>query len=104
MDNYLQPHEIINLVRKFHKSPRKEDYDTIDQWYEENVHSPDQEFITCLYIFLLGANIKNQYYPISKQDHYSQIKTIRDLIELADPLAKAQRKVYLDYGTKSGQI
>ena len=65
---------------------------------------PDTDYLTCIYLFLLGANIKHRFQAFSYDQHMSYVKEIRELIDGADPLSRTQHKMYLDYGTKSGQF
>ncbi len=94
--------EIDSKIKKFRDHPTRDDYDLIKEWYSNNMHNPDEEYMICVYIFLQGANIKNQYEPISIDEHRELVVQLRDYIERADPLYKNRRKTYLDYGSKSG--
>jgi len=97
----LTRQDIDQLVRKFKIEPSEYIYNTVKNWYEENIHYyNDVEYMICIYIFLLGANIKQRYTTFTFDEHKNFIKEIRDLIENADSLVKGQRKTYLDYGTK----
>jgi len=97
----LTRQDIDGLIRQFRMQPSEHIYTTIKTWYETNISTfMDQEYIICVYLFLLGANIKKRYEEISYEQHRGYIKEIRDIIEKADPLVKSQRKTYLDYGTK----
>lgn len=97
----LTRQDIDSLVRQFKTSPSEDIYTTIKQWYENNVrYYGDNEYMVCIYLFLLGANIKHRYTNFTYDEHREYIKEIRDTIEQADPLVKSQRKAYLDYGTK----
>ncbi len=99
----LTRQDLDQLVRNFREDPSSDGYHNIKTWYEFNAnYSPDQEYVVCIYLFLLGANIRHRYHPLTRDEQLAQIKEIRDMIEQADPLVKGQRKTYLDYGSKSG--
>lgn len=93
---------IDNMIRKFRSHPTNDDYFTIYQWYENNLHIQDSEYIIRIYLFLLGANIKHKFTRFSYEQHMEWIKEIRTMIEeSSDPVEKLQRKAYFDYGSKS---
>ena len=93
--------DIDQLIRSFRIKPTMDTFMTVKNWYEDNLnYYPDQEYMVCVYVFLLGANIKNRFENFSYDQHRDFIKEIRDTIELADPLVRPRRKAYLDYGTK----
>ncbi len=95
--------DIDQIVRNFRNEPNIENYQFIDKWYENNVSfSPNQEHMICIYLFLLGANIRYRYKPFTYDQHMEYIKEIRDILQNSDPLNKAQRKAYFDFGNKSG--
>ena len=95
--------DIDALIKKFHSAPNKDDYLTINYWYTQNVNGyPDPEYMNCVYLFLLGANIKNAYIPFNKSEYLDWVQYIRKMIENTEPIYKVNRKVYLDYGTKAG--
>ncbi len=95
--------DVDQLVRTFRSKPTADTYFSISEWYENNIqYNSDQEYMVCIYLFLLGANIRNRYKEFTYNKHMEWIKEIRDSIEKADPLVKMQRNAYLTYGTKSG--
>ena len=99
----LTRQDIDQLIRKFRSNPNADDYNSISTWYESNIqYYPDQEYMVCIYLFLVGANIKHRYRELGYKEQMSLVKEIRDIIDRADTLNKAQRKVYLDFGTKAG--
>ncbi len=99
----LTRQDIDQLIRNFRAHSNSNDYFNIQTWYENNIqHYPDQEYIICVYLFLLGANIRHRYQDFTYEQHLDFIREIRQTIDGADVLSKAQRKVYLDFGTKSG--
>jgi hypothetical protein len=101
--NILNRYSIDELIKKFNQNPNQEDYFIISRWYEDNKnYYQDGEYIICIYLFLLGANIKNRYINFNYEQHKEYIEEIRKLIENTEPVYKMQRKIYLDYGTKSG--
>lgn len=100
----LNTNDIDLLIKKFRDKPDKDSYDTIKDWYDFNMDNfnIEEEYMICIYLFLQGANIKQNYYPISVDEHRDLVVQLRDYIERADPLYKNRRKTYLDYGTKAG--
>ncbi len=97
----LSRQDIDQLIRKFRANPNNDDYNSINSWYENNVqYFSDREYLTCIYLFLIGANIKHRYKHISYDQHMSYVKEIRELVD-QDTLLKPTRKTYLDFGTKS---
>ena len=95
--------DIDQIVRNFRDNPNNENYQFINEWYENNVsvHS-NQEYMICIYLFLLGANIRHRYKSFTYDQHMEYIKEIRGILERSDPLNKAQRKAYFDFGNRSG--
>jgi hypothetical protein len=104
MSNWgLTAQDIEQLIQNFNRQPTRELYTEILNWYEEMLRTDyDQEYLTCVYLFLLGANIKQGYQEISKDQHMTQVREIRELVQDAPPLAKTKRKLFLDFGTKAG--
>ena len=99
----LTRQDIDQLIRNFRAHPNSNDYSNIHTWYENNVqYYSDQEYMICVYLFLLGANIRHRYQEFNYDQHLEYVKEIRQIIEGADPLSGSQRKVYLDFGTRSG--
>nr|QBK87511.1 MAG: hypothetical protein LCMAC201_04210 [Marseillevirus LCMAC201] len=99
----LTRQDLDQLIRNFRVQPNRDVYFNIQTWYENNIQDYfDQEYIICVYLFLLGANIKHRYREFTYEQHLDFVKEIRQLIEEADALNKMQRKAYLDFGTKSG--
>ena len=98
----LTRQDVDQLIKQFQSSPDSDTYNSIHSWYESSVNSfPDQEYLVCVYLFLLGANIKHRYSALSYEQHMAQIKEIKQIIDSGDRLSKLQRKAYLDYGSKS---
>jgi hypothetical protein len=96
--------DVDQLVRLFRSKPTADIYFDINKWYENNVqHYIDQEYMICIYLFLLGANIQHRYTNFTYEKHMQWIADIRNTIERADSLVKMQRLAYLEFGTKSGQ-
>lgn len=94
--------DIDHFIRTFYKSPSEDIYHTVKDWYETNLeYYPDEEYITCVYLFLLGANQRHLYTKMTKEVYMACIKEIRDLIERTEPLKRPVRKMYLDYGLKT---
>ncbi len=104
MDNLdLTRQDLDQLIRNFRVQPNKDVYFNIQTWYENNIRDYfDQEYIICVYLFLLGSNIKHRYQEFTYEQHLDFVKEIRQIVEDADDLTKMQRKAYLDFGTKSG--
>ena len=99
----LTRQDIDQLIRDFRVNPSSDGYLNINTWYENNVnYYSDKEYMICVYLFLLGANIRHRYQEFNYDQHLAFIKEIREIVEGADPLTKTQRKTYLDFGTKSG--
>lgn len=99
----LTRQDVDQMIRTFRSSPSSDNYFNINTWYENNInYHTDQEYMICVYLFLVGANIRHRYTKIPYDQHMRYVKEIRETIESADALSKSQRKVYLDYGTKSG--
>lgn len=95
--------DIDEIIKRFNRGPNKDDYMLINSWYMQNINSyPDPEYMLCVYLFLLGANIKNAYIPFTKSDYLDWVNFIRSSIENAETIYKVNRKVYLDFGTKAG--
>lgn len=100
----LSRQDVDTMINNFYNRPSQDEYQAISNWYENNLNGyPDKEYLNCLYLFLLGANIRHQFREITREEHNGYIREIRSMIEDATPLSRAQRKVYLDYGTKSGR-
>ena len=100
----LTRNDVDQLVRTFRTNPTADSYFDITKWYENNMqYYKDQEYMICIYLFLLGANIRHRYQQFSYEKHNEWIREIRDIIEKADPLVRGQRYIYLEYGTKSGE-
>lgn len=96
-------HDIDEIIKQFYRSPNRDDYMLVNTWYTQNINTyPDSEYMLCVYLFLLGANIKNSFIPFTKSDYLDWVTFIRDSIEKSEPIHKVSRKVYLDYGTKAG--
>lgn len=102
MNNFdLSRQDIDQIIQRYNQHPTADDYFVINQWYGDNNQTfSDQEYIMCVYLFLVGANIKSRYMPISYQDQRRYIKEIREIIEGSSSLNRAQRLVYLNYGSK----
>lgn len=99
----LDRQTIDHYILQYSKNPTKDNFFLIKNWYEQqNQNYSDQEYMLCVYIFLLAANIKKQWIPFDKEQHHSWVKFIRESIELSNPIYKSQRKAYLDYGSKAG--
>ena len=98
----LSRQDIDGIIRNFRDHPTADNYHIVNNWYGNNMYTGDSEYITCVYLFLQGANIKQHYYPITIDQHRELVSQIRDLIEKADPLVRPQRKAYLDFGSKAG--
>jgi hypothetical protein len=99
----LTRQDIDQLIRKFRANPNTDDYFNINGWYENNIqYYSDQEYMVCVYLFLIGSNIKHRYQEIGYDQHMGYVKEIREIIDGADPLNKSQRIAYLDFGIKSG--
>jgi len=97
----LSQSELDDLVKDFRKTPDVDTYQTIYNWYLEHKDTyHDNEYLMCIYVWLLGANLKNAFSEFDKQQHNAWIKEIRDLIERANPMYRSRRKTYLDYATK----
>jgi hypothetical protein len=98
----MDRHDVDHMIRSFNAKPDENTYLNINNWYESNVgNNQDAEYLVCVYLFLVGANIKHRYHPMDRMQHRGYIKEVRDLIELADRYVRPQRKAYLDYGLKS---
>ena len=93
--------DIDTLVKRYNSNPNSDDYFIISNWYDNNTNHQDQEYLICIFLFLIGSNIKKRWVPIPYEQHMQYIKRIRELIEDAEPLYKQRRKIYLDYGTKA---
>ena len=91
--------DVEHMMTEFQKAPSKDVFVSIRTWYDNNRSHTDQEYITCVYLFLIGANIRHHYIPMDKQTHNARIKEIRDLIDVSDRKKRMMRKIYLDYGT-----
>jgi hypothetical protein len=96
--------DIDQLIKNFNASPSKNDYTIIYDWYTRNSENSnvDSEYLLCVYLFLLGANIKQQYIPFSKDQHRLWVVEITKLIENAELMYQTQRKAYLNFGTRAG--
>ena len=92
--------DIDQLIINYNKSPSSDNYFAIYSWYKNNKNIIDKEYGICVYLFLLGANIKKRYTTVSYEDHINYIKEIRKLIEDSPVMYKNKRKIYLDYGLK----
>lgn len=89
--------DIDALIIKYSNRPDLDIYYTINTWYRKNKDVTDAEYSICVYLFLLGANIKNVHEPFGYKDHMRYVKEIHELVDGSSPL----RKKYLDYGIKS---
>jgi len=98
----LTKEEVDEIIKRHYRTPNRDDYILVSNWYEEYKNFFfDQNYIICVYLFLLGANIKNSYIPFTRQQNKDWITEIKQIIDNADSLQRLQRKTYLDYGTKS---
>lgn len=98
--------EIDNLIINFKNNNNKNTYDIIKEWYNNNKDNNNEYLnkkLSCIYIFLLGANIKNRFYSFTYEEHLKYIKIIREHIEdsTLNNLERLTIKTYLEYGTKS---
>lgn len=90
--------DIEILIRNFYKNPNINDYYTIKNWYGIRSSQPDPtNFIFYVYIFLLGANMKNRYESYDEDVHRSYITKVRDWTQGSDPESLI-RKGYFDFG------
>ena len=96
--------DIDQLVQNFRSNPNIDTFHHVQSWYENNInYFNDEEYLVCIYLFLVGANIRYRYNKISYEQHMAYVKEIREIINNASPLAQTQRKIYLDYGIKAGR-
>ena len=94
--------DIEQLIKKFNSTPNKDDYNTINIWYINTIKQSNNEFLICVYLFLIGANIHQKYIPFTYEQHRQWIEQIRSLILNADSNLRPVRKTYLDFGLKAG--
>lgn len=91
--------DIESIVRNFYINPNQQDYQHVKEWYNINLsrnneHTP---FLTCIYLFLVGANMKNRYDDYDEDMHRAYITKVRDLTQQQDPESLI-RKGYFDFG------
>lgn len=102
MSLLMSPRELDQLIYGFRSNPTKETYETVIEWY--NQHSqlddyPDPEHITCIYIFLLTANLRYMFTPITRDDITAGVAQLRDFIQGVEPIFRGRRKSYMDCAT-----
>jgi len=97
----LSRQDVDQLIKNFKTSPNEDVYNQIKIWYQQNQDYQDVDYLTCIYLFLTGANIKHRYTPLKHSEHVDQIRIIRELVDSSDSIQRMQRKTYLEYGTKS---
>jgi len=101
MYNSFKQKDIDELIKSFPNSPSKQNYDIINDWYQTSQNHQDVEYLTCVYLFLLGANIKHRFIPFDYDKHVDFIREIREIMDVSDNFTKQMRKLYLEYGSKS---
>ena len=103
MSFQLNKQDIDTVIKKFYNSPNVDDYNYVQDWYRNNTATyPDREYIMCVYLFLMAANIKQQYNKLTYDVHMKLIRDIRDLLDTGDKQVNVNRKIYFDYGSKAG--
>ena len=99
----LTRQDIDGIIQSFVQDPTAEKYNIVNQWYEDHIQwNTDAEYMICVYLFLLGANIRHRYVQITRDQQLDYIKEIRELVEGCQRILKPQRVMYLDCGSKSG--
>jgi hypothetical protein len=102
MDYNLSRSNIDASIRRYRQDPSSEEYFYIDDWYRRVAGSfEDQEYLVCIYLFLIGANIRRRHSAFTLEQHKEWIKEVQALIHEADPMTQPVRRMYLDYGLKS---
>jgi|SRR3990172_12209018 len=97
----LTRQDIDQLIRSFQTVPSETTFSDIADWHRQRFSGQDNEYRICVYLFLVGANIKQHYKPFTYEQHTGWIKEIKELTEVDDNLVAFQRKIYLNYGLKS---
>jgi len=92
--------DIDELIKNFSNNPTKHNYDIVNNWYQSS-QNEDINYLTCVYLFLLGANIKHRFIPFDYNKHVDFIREIREIVDVSDNYTKQMRKIYLEYGSKS---
>jgi hypothetical protein len=108
--SYRTIKDIDDIVTTFNANPTSMSYFIVFDWYTDtvsdlnntdNLDHYDLEHLTCVYIFLLAANIKHKYQPLTLEEHQQTAKQLRDFIERATPFQRPRRKTYMDCGIKT---
>jgi hypothetical protein len=90
--------DVEAIIRNFYTTPNRQDYQNIKNWYAIRSQTADPtNFVNYVYMFLLGANMKNRFEPYSEEEHTSYVTRVRDLTSGSDPEARI-RKGYFDFG------
>lgn len=89
--------DIDSIIRHFYSSPNQQDYLQIKSWYDLRSQSESSDFITYVYMFLLGANMKHRYEDYDKEQHNDYIIKVRDLTQGSNPESLI-RKAYFNFG------
>lgn len=94
--------DIDEMIIAFSRRPSQEVWTFVNKWYADNQGTfEDQEYIMCVYLFIIGANIHHKYVTFSRDQHMQYVKELKDMILDATPHQRPTRKLYLDYGTKT---
>jgi hypothetical protein len=90
--------DVEAIIRNFYTTPNQQDYQNVKNWYAIRSQSADPtNFVTYVYMFLLGANMKHRYESYEEKEHGGYITKVRDLTSGVDPEARI-RKGYFDFG------
>lgn len=116
----LTVNDIDGYIRTFSRHPDRSLYDTIGEWYTHHINvdpsssdpeldaqttTPDRDYLVCVYVFLIAANIKHGYQAYeSKVDYQRDVSQIRDAITFADQSVQSRRKAYMDAGLGKVQL
>lgn len=103
MNPHLSREEVDTLINEFRHSPDENTFLRINNWYDKaGITFHDQEFVMLVYLFIAGANIQHNYFPMDKQQRNATIKQANDLMTGGEPNVRLQRITYFKYGSKAG--
>ena len=91
--------DVEAIIRNFYIKPNQQDYQNVKNWYSIRSQTNDTtNFVTYVYMFLLGANMKHRFENYSEDVHRTYITKVRDLTSGGYPESLI-RKAYFDFGT-----
>lgn len=90
---------ILNEIKEFKQSPTEERFRYIETFFIQHRHENTNN-MTYIELFLIGANIRHRYNPLTMEQHKQWIKYVNDQVSYGG-MDKQQRIFYLNCGLKS---